>query len=336
MSNKRISSLGALVESFFTQRLIQQRGASPATLLAYKDALRLLFCFASSRLGMHVDCLDIQDLDYDMVLAFLDFLERERNNSVRTRNARLAAIHSFFRHVAYGKPEALGLAQRILSIGPKRTTKRVVEFLRPPEVEALLAAPNRQTMRGRRDHALLLYLLRTGVRVSEAAGLNTADLTMAAPSQVIIRGKGSKERVLPLANDLVVILRDLIEERQLDIHGHVPVFVNAQGKRLTRFGLTHIVRRAVSKASRECTTLHKHPISPHSFRHTAAMRLLQAGVDLATIRGWLGHADIQTTHGYLEADVEMKRRALAAANLTSEEASLRFEPPGKILALLER
>ena len=271
-----------------------------------------------------------------MVLAFLDFLERERNNSVRTRNARLAAIHSFFRHVAYGKPEALALAQRILSIGPKRTTKRVVEFLRPPEVEALLAAPNRQTMRGRRDHALLLYLLRTGVRVSEAIGLNTADLTMAAPSQVIIRGKGSKERVLPLANDLVVILRDLIEERQLDVHGHVPVFVNAQGKRLTRFGLTHIVRRAVSKASRKCTTLHKHPISPHSFRHTAAMRLLQAGVDLATIRGWLGHADIQTTHGYLEADVEMKRRALAAANLTSEEVSLRFEPPSKILALLER
>ena len=336
MSNKRISSLGALVESFFTQRLIQQRQASPATLLAYKDALRLLFCFASSRLGMRVDCIDIQDLDYDMVLAFLDFLERERSNSARTRNARLAAIHSFFRHVAYGKPEALGLAQRVLSIGPKRTTKRVVEFLRPLEVEALLAAPNRQTMRGRRDHALLLYLLRTGVRASEAIGLNTADLTLTAPGQVIIRGKGLKERVLPLANDLAVILRDLIEERQIDGHGYVPVFVNAQGKRLTRFGLTHVVRRAVSKASKECVTLHKHPISPHSFRHTAAMRLLQAGVDLVTIRGWLGHADVQTTHCYLEADVEMKQRALTAANVTSGEARNRYEPPSKILTLLER
>jgi len=335
MTKKRSSSLGALVESFFSQRLIQQQQVSPATVSAYKDSLRLLFHFASSQLGKHIDRLDIQDLDYNTVLAFLDFLERDRNNSVRTRNVRLAVIHSFFRHVAYSEPVALALAQRILSIGPKRTTKHVVDFLRPPEIEALLAAPNRHSARGRRDHALLLFLLHTGVRASEAVGINTDDLTLDAPRQVLIRGKGSKERVLPLANDLTAIIRDLLEERRGDVHANRPVFVNAQGQRLTRFGLTHIVRRAVSKASRDCCALRKHSISPHSFRHTCAMRMLQAGVDIALIRAWLGHASIQTTHGYLEADVEMKRQALAVANIGSE-ASSRYEPPSAILALLER
>jgi site-specific recombinase XerD len=335
MTSKRSSLLGALIESFFTQRLIRQRRASPATVSAYKDALRLLLGFVASRLGKHIDCLDIQDLDYEAVLAFLDFLERERGNSARTRNARLAAIHSFFRHVAYSDPEAVALAQRIRGISPKRTVKRVVEFLQPAEVDALLAAPNRHTARGRRDHALLLFLLRTGVRVSEAAGVNAADLTLMAPRQVLIRGKGSKERILPLANDLATILRDLLAERRIGAHGETAVFVDAQGKRLTRFGITHIVRRTVSKAAKDCVTLGKRSISPHSFRHTAAMRLLQAGVDIAVIRAWLGHADIQTTHEYLEADVEMKRQALAAANVSSE-MPIRYEAPSAILALLER
>jgi len=335
MTKHHSSSLGALIESFFTQRLIQQRRASPATVSAYKDALRLLLRFVASRRGKHIDCLDIQDLDYPMVLTFLDFLERERGNSARTRNARLAAIHSFFRHVAYSDPEAVALAQRILGISPKRTVKHVVAFLQPPEVDALLAAPNRRTTLGRRDHALLLFLVRTGVRASEAIGVNAADLTLVAPRQVLIRGKGSKERILPLASDLATILRDLIEERRFGAHGERPVFADAHGKRLTRFGVTHIVRRTVSKAAKDCGTLGRRPISPHSFRHTAAMRLLQAGVDLAVIRAWLGHADIQTTHEYLEADVEMKRQALAAANV-SPETPIRYEVPSAILALLER
>ena len=335
MTSKHGSSLGILVESFLTQRMSQQRQASPATLSAYKDALRLLFHFACAKLNKRIDRLEVQDLDYAMVLAFLDYLEQERGNSARTRNARLAAIHSFFQHIAYSEPGALALAERILSIGPKRTAKRVVEFLHPPEVEALLAAPCRQNTLGRRDHALLLFLLRTGARASEAVGINAADLALTPPCQVLIRGKGSKERVLPLVNDVTTILSDLLEERQLDIHENRPVFVNAQGKRLTRFGLTHVVRRAVKKATAECASLGKHPISPHSFRHTMAMRLLQAGVDLTMIRAWLGHSDIQTTHGYLEADIEMKRQALAAANITPEK-SVRYEPPSALLALLER
>jgi site-specific recombinase XerD len=328
------SSLGALIESFFIQRLQRQQQASPATVAAYKDALRLLLCFAASRLGKHVDALDIQDLGYSLVLAFLDFLESERGNSARTRNARLAALHAFYRHVAYSRPEALALAQRVLAIAPKRTVKRVVQFLQPPEVNALLAAPDRRSFIGQRDHALLLFLLRTGARVSEAVGVNTQDLTLTAPRQVRIRGKGSKERILPLTKDLATILRDLLEKHQQSALATGPVFVDARGKRLTRFGVTHIVRRARSKAMKECISLGSHPISPHSFRHTAAMRLLQSGVDLAVIRAWLGHVDIQTTHEYLEADIEMKRQALARANVTSE-VPIRCEPPSAILALLE-
>jgi site-specific recombinase XerD len=230
----------------------------------------------------------------------------------------------------------VALAQRILGIGSKRTVKRVVEFLQPAEVDALLAAPNRQTTRGRRDHALLLLLLRTGVRASEAIGINVADLILVSSYQVLIRGKGAKERVLPLASDLAAILRNLLEERRLGAHGQVAVFVDATGRRLTRFGVTHIVRRAVGKATKDGAVFSKRSVSPHRFRHTAAMRLLQAGVDLAVIRSWLGHVGIQTTHEYLEADVEMKRRALVAAHVVAELPAARYKAPSAILALLER
>jgi len=326
-------ALGALVESFFSQRLIRQRQASPATLRAYKDALRLLLGYASSKLDKPVDRLDIQDITYDLVLAFLDFLERERGNSARTRNARLAVIHSFFRHVAFSDPAAMALAQRILGIGSKRTVKLVVGFLHPPEVDALLGAPDRRTARGRRDHALLLFLLRTGARASETIGVNAADLSLKSPRQVVIQGKGSKQRVVPLATDLSAVLSDLLDERGLSACDKSPVFVDAKGKRLTRFGLTHVVRRAVRAASKQLP-IEARSISPHTFRHTAAMRLLQAGVDLAVIRSWLGHSDIQTTHQYLEADIEMKRQALEAAGVTPE-VQVRFQPSSGLLALLE-
>jgi integrase/recombinase XerD len=334
MAKTSSPSLGTLVESFFTQRLTRQRQASPATLSAYKDALRLLLRFASARLDKPVDRLDIQDIDCDVILSFLDFLERERGNTARTRNARLAVIHSFFRHVAFSDPAAVALAQRVLGIPSKRTVRRVVGFLHPPEVGALLAAPDRRTARGRRDHALLLFLLRTGARASEAVGVNAADLSLGAPRQVLIRGKGSMERIVPLAPDLAAILRDLLQERELSPLANASVFVDARGRRLTRFGLTHIVRRVVSVASMQHPPLGARPISPHTFRHTAAMQLLRAGIDLSVIRAWLGHVDIQTTHQYLDADVEMKREALDAADITPE-ARTRYQPSSEILALLE-
>jgi site-specific recombinase XerD len=334
MAKTASPSLGALVESFFTERLTRQRQATPATLSTYKHALRLLLLFTSSQLGKPVDRLDIQDIDCEVVLDFLDFLERERGNSARSRNARLAVIHSFFRHVAFSDPGSIALAQRVLAIPPKRTVKKVLGFLHPHEVEAILAAPDRSTWRGRRDHVLLLFLLRTGARASEAIGVNVADLSLGAPRQVLIRGKGSKERVVPLATDVAAILRDLLDERGLAPQAHTPVFVDARQRRLTRFGVTHVVRRVVSTVSAFQPTLTARSISPHTFRHTAAMLLLRGGIDLSVIRAWLGHVDIQTTHAYLEADVEMKREALDAAGVTPE-ARARYKPSSKILALLE-
>jgi site-specific recombinase XerD len=335
MVKKHLSSLGKLLESFFDQRLTRQLHVSPATRAAYKDALRLLLSFAAARLEKDLDRLEVQDLRYELILDFLDFLERERGNSIRTRNARLAAIHSFFRHIAYSDPQVVGLAQRILGIGPKRTVKRVVAYLHPPQVDALLATPDRRTQRGRRNYALLLLLLRTGARASEAIGIDIADLSLVPPYQVLIRGKGSKERILPLSNDLVTVMRQLIEEPRASAPRTGALFVDARGHRLSRFGITHIVRRTVKTVSKNGDTLGARSISPHIFRHTAAMRMLQAGVDLAVIRGWLGHTDIQTTHGYLEADVEMKRQALAVAQITPVTPS-RYVPTSAILSLLER
>jgi len=330
------SSLGVLVESFFAQRLLRQQRASAATMSTYKDALRLLLVFASSRLAKPVDRLDIQDINCDVILAFLDFLEHDRANSACTRNARLAVIHSFFRHVAFCDPAAVALAQRVLAIPRKRTVTRVVGFLHPPEVAALLAAPDRRRALGQRDHALLLFLLRTGARASEAIAVNASDLSLHSSRQVLIRGKGSRERVVPLAVDVAAILADLLQERGIAPNADSPVFVDRRGRRLTRFALTHLVRRYVKQASGEYPTLEMRHISPHTFRHTAAMQLLQAGTDLSVIRSWLGHVNIQTTHLYLEADVETKRRALDAAGITLETGTTRYEPSSTVLALLER
>lgn len=329
-------SLGTLLESFFIQRLTQQRQASPATISAYKDAIRLLLLFVASRLDRAVDLLTIYDLDYDTVLAFLDSLERDRGNSPRTRNARLVAIHSFFRYVAFCDPAAVALVQRVLSIPPKRVVKRVLGHLDPTEVSALLAAPDRRTVIGRRDHVILFFLLRTGARASETVGVDAAHLCLDGARRVVLWGKGSKERVVPLGTELATALRDLIRERGIDPRSNSPVFVDDRGRRLTRFGLTHVVRRSVDEASKSMPALAKRHISPHTFRHTAAMTLLQAGVDLTVIRSWLGHVDIQTTHQYLEADVEAKRRALEAAGVAPSTGGARYEPPSAILALLER
>jgi site-specific recombinase XerD len=279
--------------------------------------------------------LEIDDLDADLVLAFLESLERERGNCPRSRNARLAAIRSFFQHVAFRDPTAIGIAQRVRAIGPKRTVRRVVTFLHRPEIDALLRVPDRQTAQGRRDYALLLFLIRTGARVSEAVGVNLTDVQFDAPPHVLVRGKGLKERVIPLPPDLAALLSALRQEGPPGAGGAVPLFVDRRGRRLTRFGITHLVRRLVKHAATQCASLRTARISPHRFRHTAAMQLLQAGVDLAVIRAWLGHVDIRTTHHYLEADLEMKRRALAAAGVTPAD-HVRYQPPSAILALLER
>jgi site-specific recombinase XerD len=333
MSPEPKPSLADLLESFFRQRLIAQRKTSRNTVAAYRDALRLLLIFASDRHGKPPSELALEDLDRDMVLTFLDHLEHVRDNTVSTRNARLAAIRSFFQHVAFSDPVAAGIAKRVLSIPTKRTTKRMVGYLDQDDLETVLAAPDRTTRLGRRDHALILFLARTGARVSEACAVDVADLHLDWPRQVVLHGKGGKERAIPLSNDTAQQLKGLCDERRPPCGPHAPVFVNSIGQRLTRHGVIHILKRAVAEAAKAKPELAGKRISPHTLRHTAAMHLLQSGVDLTTIRSWLGHASVNTTHLYVEADLEMKRRALEKCHAPETPLAV-YQPTDELLAFL--
>lgn len=327
--------LARQLESFFHQRLTQQRNATPATIAAYRDALRLLVLFASEQTGKKPCALALEDLDRDMILAYLEQLERSRGNGIHTRNARLTAIRSFFHHVAASDPAAIGIAQRVLAIPSKKSDVPTTHYLSRAQLEMLITAPSSNSPRGRRDRALLLFLARTGARVSEAIGVEAADLSLdGARPQVLLRGKGRKERVVPLARDLVAGIYGLLRERGIGHHERVPLFVGALGRPLTRFGATHIVRRAVAAASSRAPELTRAPISPHVFRHSLAMILLQSGVDLLTIQAWLGHAQVATTHRYAAADAEMMRRGLDKAHIRGSPTA-RFRPKDAVLSLLE-
>ena len=327
-------TLAQQLESFFHQRLTQQRNATLATITTYRDALRLLVLFVSKRTGKKPVALVVNDLDRDVILAYLDHLERSRTNSIHTRNARLTAVRSFFHHVAANDPASIGIAQRVLAIPSKKSDVSITHYLSRPELDALIDAPSPDSSRGRRDRALLLFLARTGARISEALGVEAADLLLdGARSQVTLRGKGRKQRRVPLARDAVTAIHSLLHERGVDQHKHVPAFVGSRGQRLTRFGATHIVRRAVVAASQRLPELARKPISPHTLRHSLAMMLLQSGVDLLTIQAWLGHAQVATTHRYAAADVEMMRHALEKAGVRSRARHVR--PKDTVLSLLD-
>lgn len=329
------SSLAHHLESFFHRRLTQQRNATPSTVKAYRDALRLLVLFASERTGKKPCTLVVGDLDRDVILAYLDHLEHSRGNAVQTRNTRLTAIRSFFHHIAACDPASIGVAQRVLAIPSKKSDIPATHYLSKAELDVLIDAPNPNSPRGRRDRALLLFLARTGARISEALGVDAADLSLdGARSQVILFGKGRKQRTVPLASDVVGAINSLLRERGVGRHENVPVFIGAHGQRLTRFGGIHVVRRAVATASKQMPKLAQKRISPHLFRHSLAMSLLQAGVDLLTIQAWLGHAQVATTHRYAAADVEMMRRGLDKAGIRGN-ATPRFRPKDSVLSLLE-
>jgi site-specific recombinase XerD len=329
------SSLPPLLESFFRSRLVRQRNASVSTIASYRDALRMLILFAADQAGRKPCELAVEHLDRDIVLAFLDELEKNRKNTIRTRNARLSAIRSFFHHIAANDPTSLGIAQRVLAIPTKKSHTEVTHHLVRQEFDALIDAPDVQTRRGRRDRTLLLFLGRTGARVSEALEVDACDLWLdRARPQVLLRGKGRKERIVPLASDLVGALKALMRERGLEAHEQRPLFVGTHGERLTRFGATHIVRRAVAAATLRRPELASKSVSPHVLRHTLAMTLLQSGVDLLTIQAWLGHSQVATTHRYAAADVEMMRRGLDMAGV-SGKLPARFQPKDAVLHLLE-
>ena len=307
------NALARALRGFFADHLPRVRGVSPHTVRSYRDAFMLLLRFVAGRCERPVVALDFCHIAVDDILAFLDNLETDRHNGAATRNARLAAIHAFARYAATSHPEHLEQCQRILAVPFKRARPRLVEYLEGDELRALLDAPDRATPDGRRDHALLLALFNTGARVQEILDLRPCDLQLVRPLQVRLRGKGRKERVCPLWPQTAEILRALLAERGVDPAATQPLFRNRRGEPLTRFGVRYLLRKYAGAAQAAVTTLGAKRVHPHVMRHTTAVHLLQAGVDLVTISHWLGHASVETTNRYAAVDLEMKRAAVAKA-----------------------
>ncbi len=305
-----MSDLAPLLEAFFTERLIGQREASRHTIAAYRDAFCLLLRFAQQRTGRAPHQLALEDLDAALIGAFLNHLETERGATVRTRNARLTAIRSLFRFAAYRHPEHAAVIQRVLAIPPKRTDKVLVTYLTEQEAAALLAAPDRSTRIGRRDHALLLLALETGLRVSELTGLTCQAVQLGTGAHVRCTGKGRKERITPLRREARAVLRAWLDERGGTAGD--PLFPGPNGGQLSRDAVRRLVERHIAVATAACPSLGTKDVTPHTLRHTCAMNLLRHGVDAATIALWLGHEDVRTTYSvYLHADLALKEAAIS-------------------------
>ena len=327
-----MTALATTLQAFFTDRLIRQRQVSPNTVQAYRDTMRLLLVFASERHGKPPGKLAIDDLDAPLIGAFLDHLEHERKNSVRTRNARLAAIRSLFRYAALRHPEHAATIERVLTIPPKRFERRLVTYLSEAEIDALLAAPDRATWTGRRDTALFGIAVQTGLRVSELIGLNCSDVHLGAGAHVSCIGKGRKQRITPLTSGTKAALRAWLAERGGGPAD--PLFPTRTGRALSRDAVEHRLAAYVAGATAVCPSFARKRVTMHVLRHSAAMRLLRAGIDTAVIALWLGHEHIETTQVYLHADLKIKERALErTAPITTKPG--RFRPTDKLLAFLE-
>ena len=321
----------ALLETFFTDRLMRQRQASPHTIAAYRDAFRLLLRYAEKRLGASPSAVRLEDLDATFIGDFLHSLETDRNNTARTRNARLAAIHSFFRYVAFERPESSALVQRVMAIPNKRHARALVDFLTPAEVEVLLAAPDRATWTGRRDHTLMAFALQTGLRVSELTALRCQDVSLGPGAHVRCMGKGRRERCTPLTRETISSIRRWLKERRGEPAD--PLFPNARGGRLSTDGVAYLLAKHASVARQHCPSLKRKRISPHVLRHTTAMDLLHAGVDRTVIALWLGHECVQTTQVYIEADLALKEQILDKMRPPRTRAG-RYRPDDQVLAFL--
>lgn len=327
-----MTSLAALIQTFFTERLCTQMQASPHTIAGYRDTFRLLLRFASERKGRPPTKLTIEDLDVDLIGDFLAHIETTRANSARTRNTRLAAIRSFFRYVAMSEPALMLHCQKVLAMPSKRYDRRIVEYLDRAEIESLLAAPDRATWTGRRDHALLLLALQTGLRASELVGLTRADLVIGVGAHVRCCGKGRKERTTPIQRGTVVVLQAWLKDRGGGPGD--PLFPTIRGGCLSRDALERLVRRHVAAAAKTCPSLRAKRVSPHVLRHSTAMELLHHGVDQAVIALWLGHESVETTQVYIHADLRLKERALARVRAPDVKPG-RYRPDDQLLAFLE-
>jgi integrase/recombinase XerD len=329
---KTHATLSALLQGFFTDRLINQCNASPHTIANYRDTFRLLLNYANGSLKKAPTALAIQDVDAGFVCRFLDYLEKEREVTARSRNVRLAAIRSFFNYVALQEPALGGIAQRVLAIRTKRFTKKPVDFLTHAEVEALLAAPQLGCWAGRRDRTLLLVAVQTGLRVSELVGLRCQDVALDTGAHVTCTGKGRKTRCTPLRRESVAALRNWLKER----HGqpNEVVFTNARGQPLSRDGVEYLLAKHLEVARRACPSLRAKHVTVHVLRHTCAMQLLQHGVDRSVIALWLGHENMESTQPYLHASLQIKEQALAKTEPFAGQ-SRRYHPTDQLLAFLQ-
>ena len=327
-----MTALAPALEAFFTRRLISEKGVSPHTIAAYRDTFRLLLRFAHEQTGKQPAALEFEDLDAPLIAAFLDHLEHQRGNSPRTRNARLAAIHSMFRYAALRHPEHAGLISRVIAVPTKRFERAIVTYLTPDEVDALLAAPNRERWIGRRDHALLTLAIQTGLRVTELTTLRNQDVHLSTGPHIQVVGKGRKQRATPLTSQTVAVLRQWLKERAGGPED--PLFPSSRGRPLSRDAIALLLTNHASTASRISPTLKNKKVSPHTLRHTTAMNLLHAGVDSTVIALWLGHESVEATQIYLHADMAIKERALARTT-PPDTAPGRYRPPDRLLAFLE-
>lgn len=327
-----MTSLAPTLQTFFTERLINQRDASPHTIASYRDTFRLLLQYAHDRTGKSPCELDIADLDAEFIGEFLHHLETERGNTARTRNNRLAAIRSLFKFAAFKHPEHAAQIQRVLTIPQKRFDRAIVSFLTEPEADALFAAPDRTTRTGRRDHALLITMCQTGLRVSETIALTINDAHFGVGAHVqVTHGKGRKQRCTPLTASTVAVLHSWLLEH--DRPPTDPLFPNRQGTPLSRDAIEHLVTKHATNAANTCPSLTNKTVSPHVLRHTSAMRLLQAGVDTTVIALWLGHESVETTQIYIHADLTLKEKAIARTKPPTISSG-RYKPPDELVAFL--
>ena len=325
-------NFGVLLERFFTQRLMQQRQASAHTIASYRDTFKMLLQFLHQRLRKAPSALTLDDIDAPLVMAFLDEMERARGITARTRNLRLTAVHSFFRFAAFEAPTHSAQIQRVLAIPAKRFTRGLVPFLNRQEVDALLAAPDQRNWSGRRDHALLLLAVQTGLRLSELTSLKHDDLHVGVGAHVRVIGKGRKERCTPLSKNTRAVLAAWAREPPLT-EGQ-PLFPNARGGILSSHGVHYLLNKHVRTAAEKCPSLKSKRVSPHVLRHTTAMDLLQEGVEQSTIALWLGHESIETTQIYLDADLAMKQAVLDKTK-PPEGKPGRYRPDDPLLAFLK-
>ncbi len=327
-----MSMLAPTLQAFFTDRLVRQRNASPHTIAAYRDTIKLLLAFAAERTGKQPSRLQIDELDASLIGAFLDHLEHQRGCGPRTRNARLAAIRSLYRYAALRHPEHAHTIERVLAIPTKRHERALVTFLTEPETNALIDAPDRSTWTGRRDHAMIMLAAQTGLRASELTTIARSDVHLGTGAHISTLGKGRKQRITPLTTATVAVLRVWLSERAGQ--ETEPLFPTSTGRQLTRHALERRLAKHAAHAAEHCPSLRSKKVTPHVLRHTTAMRLLHAGVDTTVIALWLGHEQAETTQIYLHADLAIKEQALARTTPINRKPG-RYQPPDTLLAFLE-